>query len=183
MNDEAMELLRECRSLLAFYIEEFSEHGNDTEVHLIQDMIARIDAIPATQEPKAAPRGKLSYDRATRTIRDERGKGVLVLTEEDADMFASAAPDSGEMPEEPEGYSGGWGLNACEAELNIWKDYAKRLRSYALSLREQREGMVTGAEAEELRRELLANNWPPKTVRKIYESLIAAAPSAGGEGE
>src|SRR3990172_5328277 len=54
----------------------------------------------ALAQPKAAPqgRGRLTYDKATRTIRDERGTGVLVLTAEDADMFSSAAPDSG-MPE------------------------------------------------------------------------------------
>ena len=56
MTDEAMELLRECRFLLASHIETFLEDGNDVEASIIQDMIARIDALLA---PPASPaRGK-----------------------------------------------------------------------------------------------------------------------------
>src|SRR3990167_884658 len=127
MNDEAMELLRE-------FIEAVHSHS----LFALGDVCDKAEIFLAQSNAAPQSRGRLTYDKATRTIRDERGNGVLVLTEEDADMFASAAPDSGEgMLEEPARWTDqtdkAWPVLVVPA-----RDYDK-LRSYALSLRE-REG-------------------------------------------
>ena len=88
------------------------------------------------------------------------------------------ASASGEgMPEEPKGLK-----HLVNPEI---RDYVKALRSYALSLREKREGMVMGMKV------IVNPAVPPDEVwlHDKYGELLGkivnlfAAPSAGREGE
>ena len=172
-------------------------------MHLIQDMIARIDAIPATQEPKAAPQEGQSLDTFP--------KGSQAAP-------AIAAPDSGEMPEEgaeaKEGRrkllwaSWGWGgmwhvpgyggdtyVPLTWAEARDITQFIDALCAYALSLREREGRMVTERQIDLALRARIpggsnAEDWflpheskkAKANIRDVVKAMLSAAPPASPAG-
>jgi|SRR3990172_9321345 len=188
MNDEAMELLRECRQEFVGWAQ-----GDPTGQMWTLAMITRIDALLA--QSKAAPQEQTGHERDSRPNGDNKPP----VTVEDSNVPASAAPDSGEgMPVEAVRYCLHDGPRplGCHVRSDIdgafvySHDY-DALRAYALSLRE-REGVgPTEEEKNKIVASLLLQLWitlphiPAGTMPNyeqawdIAKSVLAAAPSAG----
>ena len=117
MNDEVVELLRECREYLMSW--SICKEGNRCK-----DIVNRIDALLA--QSKAAPQ-----------VEPAGPPYVSPALDGEVRTPASAAPDSG-MPEEPAAMRW-WRQGATLNQSGICDigEYANSLRSYALSLRER----------------------------------------------